>query len=221
MSNPTTKVISANVINFNDELKTARISFTIQNVMTNDGFQDTLTAMFDFDNLIGSSDAILTSVDNLIEVETSDANFYAQEIAENENRLVSLLDNSNHIHSKPSNLNISVLSASFDNRTGNVDVVYEFDRYIDSNGDTINKPITLRTTLTGFRKSINKTEVTYNNVFIDKSFEEFRDEIGNNPILLNNLVLLKFMKKISPFLPEAVILQLHYKKTINKRLECL
>ena len=194
-----TQVIAANVINFNDELGTATISFSIINFnlsgLNQSGSSEgtTLNATFEYTNLRGVNSESITNVQSIVNAPEKFANQYAQSISTNNEALSNILVDTNAITSLPDDAKISILSSRFDNKTGKIYLSFKINKYISNLGEIIDKELSFDTTIIGFKQCPDKTTVTWNNVLPDLTYYELIAELKNNPNFVTNLVTVNNM----------------------------
>ncbi len=198
-NNPT-KIIAANVIDFDDNLGTATVSFSAINFyagglnqLPNDASQSgTLNATIEFENLFGSSD-FLTSIKKNIDVSSNNqyssmnAQTFANTINKNNDYATNFLHNNNAINNAADNTTFKVLSSSFDNKNGEVKLVYQLDKVKLNNGNDENKDVTFSTTVSGFKPVLGPTSYKLKDNLPNWTFEQVKQEVESD---INNLKLL-------------------------------
>lgn len=198
-NNPT-KIIAANVIDFNDNLGTATVSFSANNFyagglnqLPNAASQSgTLNATIKFDNLFGTSD-FLTSIKKEIDIKkynqyaNTNAQMFANKISKDSDYATNFLYNTNSISNAADNTTFKLLSSSFDNKNGTVQLVYQLDKVKLNNGNDENKNVTFSTTVSGFKKVLGPTTYKLKDNLPNWTFDQVKQEISKD---INNIKLL-------------------------------
>ena len=122
----------------------------------------TLNATIKFDNLFGTSD-FLTSIKKEINIKNNNqyantnAQMFANKINKDSDYATNFLYNTNSISNAADNTTFKLLSSSFDNKNGTVQLVYQLDKVKLNNGNDENKNVTFSTTVSGFKKVLGPT----------------------------------------------------------------